>query len=100
VVTQVLVKTIDGRGRKAIMEVLVNNRAIAKMIMTDQSHQIPAQLQTGKNVGMQLMDQALLDSVQAKEIDPDDAVRHALDKRKFQRFVTDSSIVPALDPDD
>jgi len=100
VVTQVLVKTIDGRGRKAILEVLVNNRAIAKMIMTDQSHQIPGQLQTGKNVGMQLMDQALLDSVQAKEIDPDDAVRYALDKKKFQRFVTDSSIVPTLDPDD
>jgi twitching motility protein PilT len=100
VVTQVLVKTIDGRDRKAIFEVLVNNRAIAKMIMTDQSHQIPGQLQTGKNVGMQLMDQALLDSVQAKEIDPDDAVRHALDKKKFQRFVTDSSIVPTLDPDD
>jgi len=100
VVTQVLVKTLDGRGRKAILEVLVNNRAIAKMIMTDQSHQIPGQLQTGKNIGMQLMDQALLESVQAKEIDPDDAVRYALDKKKFQRFVTDSSIVPVLDPDD
>jgi len=100
VVTQVLVKTLDGRGRKAILEVLVNNRAISKMIMTDQSHQIPGQLQTGKNTGMQLMAQALLESVQAKEIDPDDAVRYALDKKKFQRFVTDSSIVPTLDPVD
>ena len=100
VVTQVLVKTLDGRGRKAILEVLVNNRAISKMIMTDQSHQIPGQLQTGRNTGMQLMDQALLESVQAKEIDPDDAIRYALDKKKFQRFVTDSSIVPTLDPDD
>ena len=100
VVTQVLVKTLDGRGRKAILEVLVNNRAISKMIMTDQSHQIPGQLQTGRNTGMQLMDQALLESVQAKEIDPDDAVRYALDKKKFHRFVTDSSIVPTLDPDD
>ena len=100
VVTQVLVKTLDGRGRKAILEVLVNNRAISKMIMTDQSHQIPGQLQTGRNTGMQLMDQALLESVQAKEIDPDDAVRYALDKKKFHRFVTDTSIVPTLDPDD
>jgi twitching motility protein PilT len=68
--------------------------------MTDQSHQIPSQLQTGRNVGMQLMDQALLDSIQAKEVDPDDAFRFALDKKKFQRFVTDSDIVPTLDPDD
>jgi twitching motility protein PilT len=100
VVTQVLIKTPDGRGRKAILEVLVNNRAISKLIMTDQSHQIPGQLQTGKNVGMQLMDQALLEAVQANEVDPDDAVRYALDKKKFQRFVTDSDIVPMLDPED
>ena len=100
VVTQVLVKTPDGRGRKAVFEILINNRAIAKLIMTDQSHQIPSQLQTGRNVGMQLMDQALLDSIRAKEVDPDDAFRYALDKKKFQRFVTNSDIVPTLDPDD
>jgi twitching motility protein PilT len=100
VVTQVLIKTPDGRGRKAIMEVLVNNRAISKLIMTDQSHQIPAQLQTGRDRGMQLMDQSLLEAIEANEVDPDDAARYALDKRKFQRFVTDSSIVPTLDPDE
>ena len=42
------------------------NRAIAKLIQTDQTHQIPAQLQTGKEEGMQLMDQALLDAVNRK----------------------------------
>jgi twitching motility protein PilT len=99
VVTQVLVKTPDGRDRKAIMEILINNRAISKLIMTDQSHQIPAQLQTGKNVGMQLMDQALLEAVAAKDIDADDAVRSALDKKKFQRYVTDTSILPVMDSD-
>ncbi len=100
VVTQVLVKTPDGRSRKAVLEVLVNNRAISKLIMTDQSHQIPAQLQTGRDVGMQLMDQALLAAIEANEVDPDDAARHALDKKKFQRFVTDSGLLHALDPDD
>ena len=99
VVTQVLIKTPDGRGRKAVLEILVNNRAIAKLIMTDQSHQIPSQLQTGKNIGMQLMDQALLESIQANEVDPDDAYRNALDKKKFQRYVTDSDIVPTLATD-
>ncbi len=99
VVTQVLVKTPDGRGRKAIMEILVNTRAIAKLIMTDQSHQIPAQLQTGRDYGMQMMDQSLLNAIEKKEIDPDDAFRYALDKRKFKRFVTDTSILPTLDSD-
>jgi twitching motility protein PilT len=99
VVTQVLIKTPDGRGRKAVLEILVNNRAISKLIMTDQSHQIPSQLQTGRNLGMQLMDQALLDAIQKNEVDPDDAFRFALDKKKFQRYVTDSDIVPTLDDD-
>ena len=97
VCTQVLVKTPDGRGRRAILEILVNNRAIAKLITTDQTHQIPSQLQTGKDVGMQLMDAALLDAIQAKEIDPDDAIRFANDKSKFSRFVTDTDLVPQLD---
>ncbi len=71
-------------------------RAIAKLIMTEQSHQIPSQLQTGKALGMQLMDQALLDALNAKEIDPDDAYRYAVEKQKFERFVTDTTILPEL----
>lgn len=97
VVTQVLVKTVDGRGRRAILEILVNNRAIAKQITTDQTHQIGSQMQMGKDQGMQVMDQALLDAINAKEIDPDDAIRFANDKSKFARFVTDTDLVPTLD---
>ncbi len=97
VITQVLVKTPDGRGRRAILEILVNNRAIAKLITTDQTHQIPSQLQTGKELGMQLMDQALMDAINRNQIDPDDAYRFANDKRKFQRFVTNTDLVPMLD---
>jgi len=100
VVTQVLVKTPDGRGRRAVLEILVNNRAISKLITNDQSHQIPAQLQTGKDVGMQMMDQALLEAIEANEVDPDDAFRYAMEKKRFQRFVTDSAILPTLDTDD
>ena len=97
VVTQVLVKTPDGRGRRAILEILVNNRAISKLITTEQTHQIPSLLQTGKDVGMQIMDQTLLDAIHAKEIDADDAIRFATDKRKFQRYITDTGLVPVLD---
>jgi twitching motility protein PilT len=97
VVTQVLVKTPDGRGRKAMMEILVNNRAISKLIMSDQTHQIPSQLQMGRDVGMQLMDQALLGAIQNNEVDPDDAFRYATEKKRFQRFVTDSSLLPVIE---
>ena len=97
VVTQVLCKTPDGRGRRAVLEILVNTRAIAKLITTDQTHQIPTQLQTGRDLGMQLLDSALLEAINAKQIDPDDAYRFANDKRKFTRFVTDTEIVRTID---
>ena len=97
VISQNLVRTPDGRGRKAIVEIMIMTRAIAKLIMTDQTHQIPAQLQTGKDLGMQMMDQALMDAIQKKQIDPDDAFRYASDKSLFQRFVTDTSVLPKFE---
>lgn len=97
VITQVLVKTADQRGRKAMCEIMVVTRAIGKLIMTDQTHQIPSQLQTGKQLGMQLLDQALLQAIVAKEIDPDDAYVYAQDKKLFARYVTDTSVLPKMD---
>ncbi len=97
VVTQILVKTADNRARKAICETLVMTRAIAKLIQSYQTHQIPNQIHTGKDLGMQLRDQALLNSLAAKEIDPDDAVTYASDRRPFQRYVTDTTLMPKLD---
>jgi twitching motility protein PilT len=70
-------------------------KAIGKLIMTDQSHQVPSQLQMGRDYGMQLMDQALLAAINAKEIDPDQAYLYASDKKQFQRFVTDMSGMPS-----
>jgi twitching motility protein PilT len=98
VVTQILVKTADGRGRRAIIEAMVMTKAISKLIMTDQTHQIPSQLQMGREFGMQMFDQALLQALSAREIDPDDAFNYATDKRLFVKFATDTSTLPRLEP--
>ena len=97
VVTQVLVKTADGHGRKAICEVLMMTKAIAKLIQTEQTHQIPTQLQMGRDLGMQLLDQALLGAIAARSVDPDDAYTYALEKRAFQKYVTDTSMLTKVD---
>jgi twitching motility protein PilT len=94
VVTQILCKTTDGRGRRAICEIMVMTKAIAKLIQTDQSHQILTQLQMGRDSGMQVLDQALLAAIGAREIDPDDAYAYAANKSLFQKFVTDTSVLP------
>jgi twitching motility protein PilT len=76
---------------------MMMTKAIAKLIQTDQTHQVPSQLLMGREFGMQVLDQALLAAVQAREIDPDDAYGYATDKKALQKFVTDTSLVPKLD---
>ncbi len=97
VITQVLVRKPENRGRRAICEVMIMNRAIAKLIQTDQTHQIPTQMQTSRDIGMQLMDQSLLAAIKAKEIDPDDAFTYSSDKRLFAKHVVDRSLLPRMD---
>ena len=96
VISQALVKKPDGRGRKVITEVMVMTHAISNLLLTGKQFQIPALMQTGREYGMRLLDQALLEGVQAKEVDPDDAYLHAQDKKLFQRFVTDRRLVPQV----
>jgi twitching motility protein PilT len=98
VVTQILVKTPDARSRKAICEIMVMTKAIAKLIQVDQTHQIPSQLQTGRDLGMQMLDQALLGAIGAREIDPDDAYTYANNKALFQKYVTDTTMLPKVEP--
>ena len=96
VISQKLVRTADGRSRKAIVEVFVNTPAIANLILSGKVFQITAVMQTGRDKGMQLMDQALMEALQRKEIDPDDAYLHATEKQQFQRFVTDPDLLPQV----
>ena len=96
VISQVLVRTPDGRGRKAILEILINTPGIANLIMDRKNFQIPSSLQTGRELGMQLMDQALLEAINNKEVDPDDAYLNSTDKKIFNRFVTNTEILPQV----
>jgi twitching motility protein PilT len=96
VISQTLVKKPDGHGRKAIVEVLVMTTAIANLLVTGKAFQIPMQLETGRALGMQLMDQALLEAIRDKSIDPNDAFLYAQDKKQFQRFVTDADLLPQV----
>ena len=96
VICQKLIRTADGRYRKAILEIMINTPAIGNLIQTNKIFQIPSLIQTGLDMGMQLLDQALLEAVQKKEVDPDNAYLHATDKKLFQRFVTNPELLPQV----
>ena len=96
VISQKLLRSADGRKRKAILEIMINTSSIANLILNQKNFQISSVLQTGREQGMQLMDQALLEAVKNKEIDPDDAYVNATDKKLFQRFVTNHELLPQM----
>jgi twitching motility protein PilT len=93
VICQELVRSSDGRGRRAALEILVVTPAVAQFIREGKTFQIPGAITTGRRVGMQAMDQALLAMVRAGDIDPDEAFLKASDKREFIPFVTDPTLL-------
>jgi len=97
VLTQVLIKTPDGHGRKAVIESMVMTKAIGKLLMENKTHMIASQIQTGRDLGMQLMDSALMEAIENKEVDPNDAYQYTLDEKPFRRFVTDADLIPQVD---
>ena len=95
VISQTLVMKPDRSGRKVIVGSYGHDARDREPASSGEAFQIPAPMQTGREYGMRLIDQALVEAVQAKEIDPDDAYLHAQDKKLLQRFVTDRRLASA-----
>lgn len=66
-------------GRKAAFEIMISNSAIRSMILQNKTVQILSAMQTGKRLGMQLLDDALTDMVRKGEITLTDALAAAND---------------------
>ncbi len=87
VVSQVLLRRKDGKGRVAAMEIMVGTPAISNLIRENKIHQIPSLIQTGKKDGMQLLDQHILEYLMAGVIDPVEAYMKANNKAAFRQYL-------------
>jgi twitching motility protein PilT len=79
VISQTLCRKIGG-GRAAAREVLFNTAPVANLIRERKTFQIGAIMQTSKRLGMATMNDALIDLVDSRQIDVDEAHLHAPDK--------------------
>lgn len=87
VICQQLLKTAEGHGRVAALEIMVGTPAIANLIREGKTFQIPSIMQTAKKEGMQLMDQHLLDLLKTKKVNPEEAYRCSVDKKQFEQYL-------------
>jgi twitching motility protein PilT len=80
VICQTLCKRADGGGRTAALEILVVTHGVAANIRDGKTHQIPTSIQTGKRLGMQLLNEDLVRLVKEHTIEADEAYLKAIDK--------------------
>jgi twitching motility protein PilT len=87
VLSQVLFKRVDKKGRCAALEIMIANSAVRNLVREAKTFQIPSMIQTGKKFGMQLLDDSIMDLLNKGWISPDDAYIKANDKTKFRPFL-------------
>jgi twitching motility protein PilT len=83
VVAQQLLKTKDGKGRCAALEILIGSNALASIIREGKINQIESMIQTGTSQGMQTMDQHLQQLIDADKITIEAAREKAMNKSLF-----------------
>ena len=82
VIAQTLCKKIGG-GRVAAREILLTTPAISNLIREGKTFQIPSIIQTSKKLGMITLNDALLELVEKKVVEPDEAYMKAVEKAGF-----------------
>jgi len=84
VVSQVLFKRVDRKGRTPALEVLIATPAVRNLIREGKTHQLSSSMQVGKKYGMQLLDEAIMSLYNKGWISAEDAYMKANDKQRFR----------------
>ena len=77
IVAQQLVPTPDGKGRRAVIEVMLNTPLAADLIRKGEVHELKALMKRSTELGMQTFDQSLYQLYSQGEITYEDALSHA-----------------------
>jgi twitching motility protein PilT len=86
VVSQQLLKTKDGNGRVAALEILINTPAVANLIRQGKVEQLETVMQSGAADGMCTMDSSLKRLLDEGKVTGEEAYLNAFDKSKFEQF--------------
>ena len=88
VLCQRLIPSKAGDGMALAVEILIGTLSVGNLIRDGKTFQLPSLMQMGKNIGMRLMDNSLLDLVKEDRIAAQHALAMASNKKLFQAYVT------------
>jgi twitching motility protein PilU len=77
IISQRLVRTADGKGRKAAIEILINTPIIADKLLKGEFHEIKAIMSKSRELGMKTFDWSLFELYNEGTITYDEAIRNA-----------------------
>jgi twitching motility protein PilU len=77
IVSQRLIRTTDGKGRRAAIEILINTPIIADKLLKGEFHEIKPIMAKSRELGMVTFDAALFDLYNEGAISYDEAIRNA-----------------------
>ncbi len=86
IISQQLVPRADGRGRTMAIEILMNTPAVGNVIREAKTFMLPGIIQTGRKLGMKLMDDSLAELFQAGIISAEEAVYRAEQKSQMMQI--------------
>ncbi|MGL5641447.1 MAG: type IV pilus twitching motility protein PilT, partial [Paraclostridium sp.] len=87
VISQQLIPTIDGRNRVVAVEVMMTTPAIRNLIRESKTYQIPNMIQTGTKLGMQSMDQELVNLFRQGKISRESVLSRCADFEYTSRLI-------------
>jgi twitching motility protein PilT len=88
VIAQRLVLRADGQGRVAACEVMTGTPAVRNLVRESKTPQMISVMQTGREHGMQTLDQALRDLYRGQQITLEEALAHASSEEGFKRLLS------------
>ena len=77
IISQRLVRTVDGKGRRAAIEILINTPIIADKLLKGDFHEIKAIMGKSRELGMRTFDASLFDLYNEGAISLDEAIKNA-----------------------
>lgn len=77
IISQRLIRTEDGQGRRAAVEIMLNTPLISDLILKGNMHELKEIMGKSRELGMQTFDQALFDLYDEGAISYDEAIRNA-----------------------
>ena len=98
VACQALFHASDGSGMVPAVEIMISTPAIARAIRDGDTHLIAGMIETGATRGMQSLDRAIIDLVEAGRITREDALSKAIDPERMEHTLDREAVEQVVAP--